>query len=324
MNFPQLVQNNNPMQFPVWAKTLAKLGQYMAQNLIANENEFPRLAIVCLPRVDYAALFTTYGALCALATEDASKPGPDDIDLKELLGKKVSFLRVRPNHTAVFIGLLETIDIEKGQATIVTQRGRGPHIRFPVNRNEWFLVRSTEVNFDLARGATDRQCRLAGEAYRDYHKIEKTVGPAVAWASSRTSIPYVTVVGEKNRIVDECESLQFEENGASLSAEVLLNLKTEERGNARNGGRWVDLLASGRDLPQVHTPLVIIEAGRRVGDQLQQLMPGQRAIILVAANKRAHNDVVDLIAPSINFGSLHTAATDLGEVPHYIRIIFIQ
>ena len=312
------------MPLPSWAKFLAKVGHHMATNNAVGDKSAPRLAIVCLPRIDYAALFTAYGVLCSLCSDDDSISESKSVNLDGLLTKKVSCLKVKGNEAHVLIGLLESIDYTSGIATILTQNGSSSRFTYLINRKDWYLIRGTDVLFDITRGATERQRLRASDAYREYHEIAKVLGVALASAATRTSSPYATIVGEKSRFIEELESLNFKDSESSIPAGILLNSENESGRNFRNSGRCIDLLASGRGLSEAKAPLVIMEAGRGLGDQLQQLDDNKRAIILVAANKRSHNDVVELLAPLINFRGLCEPAPDLGVMPQYLKTIFIR
>lgn len=312
------------MPFPAWAKFMAKIGHHMAKNNAIGDKSFPRLAIVCLPRIDYAALFTAYGVLCALCSDDDSITKSNSVNLDSLLTKKVSCLKIKENEAHVLLGLLESIDYISGIATILTQNGSSSRFTYLINRKDWYLIRETDVIFDITRGATERQRLRAGDAYREYNEIARVLGVALASAATRTSSSYATISGAKHRFIEELESLKFEDGESAISASLLLNSEDESGRNFRNSGRFIDLLASGRGLADAGAPLVIIEAGRLLGDQLQQLEDNKRAIILVAANKRSHNDVVELLAPLINFRGLCEPEPDLGVMPQYIKTIFIR
>lgn len=310
---------------------MAKIGQHMATR---KPESAPRLAVVCLPRVDYAALFTAYGALWSLASEDVSNSdSAERRNLETLRDKKVSCLRTGRIEATVCLGLLESIDYDDGIATILTKHD-APVDRSTdrlavrhtcsINRRDWYSIRGADVTFDLARGATDRQRQRAGDAYREYHEIEKVMGVGLASAAMRTLSSYVAIVGEKIRFIEEMELLHFNKNDSTVSAGILLNPETVGDKNFRASGRYIKLLASGRDVSEADAPLVIIEAGRRLGDQLQAMGQHQHAIILVAANKRAHGDVIDIIAPFINTRGLYLPMPDLGDIPRYIKAIFIQ
>ena len=176
----------------------------------------------------------------------------------------------------------------------------------------------------MTRGATERQRLKASDSYREYQEIAKVLGVALASAATRTSSPYVTIVGEKNRFIEELESLEFKEMESSIPAGVLLNSENESGRNFRNSGRFIDLLSSSCGLSETKAPLVIFEAGRTIGDQLQQLDDSRSAIILVAANRRSHSDVADFLATLINFRGICSASPALGVVPQYLKTIFIR
>ena len=324
MRFPDILQNGSSMPFPAWAKFLAKVGHHMAINNAVGAKSPPRLAIVCLPRIDYAALFTAYGVLCSLCSDDDSIPDSKSVNLDGLLNKKVSCLKVKGSEAHVLIGILESVDYTSGVATILTQNGSSYRFIYHISRKDWYLIRGTDVLFDITRGATERQRLRASDAYREYHEIAKVMGVALASAATRTSSSYATIVGEKSRFIEEIESLTFKHGEPSLAAGILLNSENETGKNSRNSGRCIDLHASGRSLTEAKAPLVIVEAGRGLGDQLQQLDDNKRAIILVAANKRSHNDVVELLAPLINFRGLCEPTPDLGAAPQYLKTIFIR
>lgn len=324
MTFPNLVQHGQIREVPAWAKFLAKIGRYMADGDRLIDGNSPSIAVVCLPRIDYAALFTAYGSLNALSNTEETSADFQNINLDFLLNKTVSYIKIKNHENTILLGRLESIDHATGTANLVTKISNSSYFRCEIVRKDWHWVRGTDIPFDIAKGATDRQRLRAGEAYLEYHNIAKVVGHALASAATRISGPYLTVIGEKNRFTEELESLEFNSNEASIPAGVLLNSENESGKYFRNSGRYIDFLASGRSLSEVTTSVVIIEAGRRLGDQLQQLGKNKRAIILVAANKRSHNDVVELLAPHINFRGLYEHAPALGEMPQYIKTIFLR
>jgi len=312
------------MQFPAWAEFLAKVGCYMTQKNSEIDKQTPKIAAVCLPRIDYSALFTAYGALYSLSTAENTGSEFKNINLQPLIGKTVSYLKVRDINATTYLGRLESVDNASGTAILITRRDGKANFSCSINRKDWHRIRGTDIPFDIAKGATDRQRLCAGEAYLEYHEIAEVVGHALASAATRISDSYLTIVGEKNRFTEELESLHFKSDEASIPAGLLLNSENDSGKYFRNSGRYIELLASGRDLTESKTPVVIIEAGRRLGDHLQQLGQNQRAIILVAANKRSHNDVVELLAPFINFRGICESAPDLGEMPQYLKTIFIR
>ncbi len=324
MTFPNLVQHGQIREVPAWAKFLAKIGRYMAHSDRLMDGNSPKIAVVCLPRIDYAALFTAYGSLNALSNAEGTGVDSQNINLDVLLNKTVSYLKIKGHENTIILGRLESIDHSTDTANLVTKISNSSYFRCGIGRKDWHWVRGTDISFDITKGATDHQRLRAGEAYLEYHNIAKVVGHALASAATRISEPYLTVIGEKNRFIEELESLEFNSNEASIPVGVLLNSENESGKYFRNSGRHIDLLASGRSLSEAKTSVVIIEAGRRLGDQLQQLGENKRAIILVAANKRSHNDVVELLAPLINFRGLCEPAPELGEIPQYIKTIFIR
>jgi len=287
-------------------------------------SNLPSFAVVCLPRIDYASIFVAYGSLWALSNTEEAGLSPPHNDLDFLLSKTVSYLKIRNSEQAIVLGRLECIDYVAGEATLLTKINPASHERYIISRKDWNWIRGTDVLFDITRGATNNQRQRAGEGYSEYQQIAKVAGHSLASAATRISGPYLTVIGEKSRFIEELASLDFNFNEAAISAGLLLNSETEGGDYFRNSGRYIQLLASGRALSEAHASIVVIEAGRRLGDQLTQISKDKRAIILVAANKRSHNDVVELLAPMINFRGLHDSAPDLGETPHYLKTIFIR
>ena len=324
MTFPNLSQGSEVQGFPAWAQYLAKLGRFMSHDDGISFSNLPSLAVVCLPRIDYSSIFVAYGSLDALSNTDETDLSSQHHDLDMLLGKSVSYLKIRASEQTVLLGRLEYIDHAAGEVTLLTKINSTSHERYLISRNDWHWIRGTEVLFDIARGATNIQRQRAGEGYSEYQKIAKAAGHSLAAAATRIFAPYITVIGEKSRFIDEIASLNFNFKDTSISAQLLMNSETEACEYFRHSGRYIQLLASGRAPSEAHSSLLVIEAGRSLGDQLTQISRDKRAIILVAANKRSHNDVVDLLAPMINFRGLHDSAPDLGETPHYIKTIFIR
>ena len=324
MTFPNLSQGSQIRAFPTWAQYLAKLGRFMSQGDGISVSNLPCIAVVCLPRIDYSSIFVAYGSLNALSkTEETGLP-PTHHDLDLLLGKTVSYLKIRGSEQTVVLGRLECIDHAAKEVILLTKINPTSHERYLISRKDWHWIRGTDVSFDIARGATNNQRHRAGEGYSEYQKIAKVAGHSLASAATRILAPYLTVIGEKSRFIEELASLDFNFNEESISAGLLLNSETEAGVYFRHSGRYIQLLTSGRAPSEAHSSVVVIEAGRRLGDQLPQISKDKRAIILVAANKRSHNDVIELLAPMINFRGLHDSAPDLGETPHYLKTIFIR
>ncbi len=311
-------------EFPVWAKLLAKLGRYMSTEDGTKDGDMPRIAVVCLPRIDYAALFTSYGALHALTNFEESSANSQSINLEALVNRTVSYLKIKGQETTTILGRLESVDRASGTASLTTRRDKKANFVYSIDRKDWHWVRESDMTFDITKGATNRQTLRAGEAYSEYHKIAATVGNILASAATRTSGAYLTIVGEKSRFFEEIESLTFCSNETSIPAGILLNSGDDSGKHFRNGGRYIELLASSRNLSEAESSVVVVEAGRALGDQLQQLGENKRAIILVAANKRSHNDVVDLLAPFINFRGRKEPVPDLKDTPQYLKIIFLR
>ena len=324
MKLPNLVQGGEVRAFPTWAQYLAKLGRFMSQGDGMSVSSLPSIAVVCVPRIDYTSIFVGYGSLGALSNTEETGLFPPHHDLNFLLGKNVSYLKIRGSEQAIVLGRLECINPAAGEVTLLTKINPTSHERYIISRKDSNWIRGTDVSFDIARGATNNQRQRAGEGYSEYQQIAKVAGHSLASAATRISGPYLTVIGEKSRFIEELASLDFNFNEASISAGLLLNSETEGGDYFRHSGRYIQLLASGRALSEAHASIVVIEAGRRLGDQLTQISKDKRAIILVAANKRSHNDVVELLAPMINFRGLHDSAPDLGETPHYLKTIFIR
>lgn len=293
----------------------------MAKTTQSNGNRGPSFAVVCIPRIDYSAIFSAYGALCASTVEYNSLSRSNARNPDGLIGKTVSYKR---SSGKLYIGILETVDNASGIATILTKSGALVRSRIQIARNDWPSLKETSVAFRLAKGATERQLDRAGKTYTEFHQIEMVMGPEIARAATGTLRPYATIVGEKTRFIEELTSLKFTNGRSSIPAAMVLNSENESGKRSRNGGPWLNLIASGRELPDVETELVIFEASRRLGDHLQQLSASQRAIVLVAANKRAYNDIVELIAPVINSRGISIPTHDFGAVPHYMKVIFIQ
>ena len=324
MPFPNVVQGGQIQNFPVWAKCLAKLGQYMSHQCGLKASDFPSIAVVCLPRFDYASFFLAYGILESLAVVDDLGTNSSDLDLEVLLNKTVIYRKNNDPKEPTILGRLESIDHTSGIATIAIRMSKKFYFRCEVDRSDWRQIKGSNVTFNIANGATEGQRYRASLGHSKIHSITNLVGYQLASAILNDFRPYVTVFGEKLRFIDEIESLAFNSNGEFIPAGLLLNSENKSGKYFRNSGKYIDLFASGSDLSKAKTPVVVIEAGRRLGDQIQQLDDTKNAIILVAANKHSHNDVVELLAPLINFRGRHDAVPDLGEVPQFIKTIFIR
>ena len=325
ITFPKIFQSGQVFDFPDWAKYLAKLGWYMTHSNSSIAYEIPRIALISLPRIDYAALFLAYGSLCSVSNNENTDLVSTKYNIDSLITKTVCYLKIKGNEHSIILGVLESIDHTAGIATLVTKISNSSYYRFNIDRKDWHLIRQTDIKFNILKGASESQRRHAGELYRDYNAIAKVVGKSIASEITKTSTEFLAIFGEKNRFYDEISSLDFKNDTASISAGILLNPKDLSGDyNFRSSGRYVNFLASGQELSATTTHISIIEAGRRLGDQLPHIRKDKRAIILIAANKRSHNDLVELLAPLINFSGILKTTPNLGPTPYFIKSIFIE
>ena len=324
MLFPKLLQAGETRPFPVWGQYLAQLGHYMLKCGADSDCSPPSIAIICLPRVDYGAFFLAFGAVNALSTLQQSDAKVARSDISLLVGKSVSYLRVRDAKPTVILGQLECIDPTTGTATIVTKRNERANEIYQISEKDWHWIRSTQVKFDLERGATDHQRDRAREGYSEYQLIAKATGHPLASAVTLICESYIGIFAEKSRLIEEIETIELQYEDASIAAGLLLNSEMDNGQRHRDQGRYMDLLPSSSSITKTTAPVVVIEAGRRLGDQLSQLPNGKRAIVIMAANKRSYSDVSELLATLINYRGLQEPPPNIGESPHYLKTIFIR
>ena len=150
MTFPNLRQNGEVQAFPKWAQYLVKLGIFMSKGEKSCIDKLPSIAIVSLPRIDYASIFAAYGALVAISINEEIGSSPEYNDLDSLIGKTVSYLKIRGSEQTVLVGILKCINHDEGRATLLTKINTNSNHQYNINRTDWNLIRGTDIFFDIA------------------------------------------------------------------------------------------------------------------------------------------------------------------------------
>ena len=319
-----IVQDEKLVPIPSWARTLTEIGSFMAVDG-SQTNARPSVIGVCLPRIDYAARFVGVGILFGPRGGRADENPPEVSRLKKMLGTAVAYRKNEKTR----LGILESINEGEKTAMIVERSKKAdpsndgiPDVRerrftIEVKESDWPKIHVSGTSFDLEKGATKRQTGRAATQHSHNITIATVFSQAVADRISLSEDPLAAAFVEKQRFADECTSTILGTSAGSISAGDALN------NDSQREGAGLRVFSASSPVAEDCPELLILEAGRRLGDQLAQLA-GRRAIVLLARNRAGYKEAAaNLLSHLAHCGEWSPTIEGI-SIPAYLRLVLVK
>lgn len=319
-----IVQDEKLLPIPNWARTLTEIGSFMAVRG-SQTNARPSVVGVCLPRIDYAALFVGVGIFVG-PSGGATDENPQEVNrLEKMLGTAVAYRINEKTH----LGILESINKVENTAIIVERSKKAdastdgiPDVRerrfaIEVKESNWPKIHVSGTSFNLEKGASKRQTGRAATQHNHNITIAKVFSKAVAERIILSENPLAAAFVEKHRFGDECKGTILGTSGGRISAGDALNNDSQREGS---GFR---VFSASSTIAEDCPGLLILEAGRRLGDQLAQLA-GRRAIVLLARNRAGYKEAAaNLLSHLAHCGEWQPTIEAI-SIPAYLKLVLVK
>lgn len=314
---------------PRWTHPLIQLGYEFARARKIDPEG--RLTMgICIPRLEFAALIISLGALKWKSSEVVPKTGLDR--LRSMHKAWVSFQVGGETN----VGILDTLpDSETGEVKILNFQGRKlpvfedmtfeERLNFvpPVSGGCWYVlepqdwpsIRPMGREFNEERGARKDQVRRIAADARLSVQAEQLIGPgAASWLVSSKESP-IHIFGNKTRLEDELEEeIRLGEHLGAFNFAELLRPAGFNVVYPRTNVQPFSKIASSE------TPLLcLIEGGRNLGDHLRA-SAGSDRIVLLAQNESAYESAVQVLKNAFH-GRAGDWSWDGIVLPSYIKIL---
>jgi hypothetical protein len=290
-----------------WMRTLAELGALVC----AADSLRPMTVAVCLPRVEFAGLLVASGAcLCA-----ALSPAENDWrrTWKQLIGKRVAY-SYREQPYVFWEGILCEPDQEPALRMNIQLTDSGDLDRLKLEDLHLIKV-------DAERDGQRLGPRIHGKtAFKDAlsHKLS-TLLPRDAIGELCSWWLQVTLVGQKNRISDECNEIPPLGSNAAIGCTFADLLRPEG---------WVAdsailRLLSTRELTtECPRGIVVIEGSRRLSEHLNATKQHHR-VVLLARNEPHYSDAADVVIGQFQQRGAEFPAVNL-QCPEHIHLMMFH
>lgn len=288
-----ILQDGKSYGMPCWAKALSDIGSFM-DDLGAPSDSKPSVVGICLPRIDYAALFVGVGVFLGTPKASPAHSSPDLERLSKLVGSPVAYQK----NERTFLGILESINTLGTLATIVERSAkvemngqaseprravREQRFTIEVKHGDWSKIHASSTSFDLRTGATRRQAGRAASQQCLNMLTASVFSHEVADRIASLEQPLATACVEKHRFLEECSRTILATKAGQITAGEALNTEAQRAGSS------IDVRSASSPVSEDTANLLIIEGGRRLGDQLAQLSK-RRAVVLLGRNRASYKE----------------------------------
>ena len=309
----KIAHGDSAKDMPLWAKTFINFGKLINTANNDHQSSRPKLIGLCIPRVDYAAIFIGFGAFLSktLSYEESRSEAVKRLD--SLIGGQVVYESRGQPHP----GLLEAIDHDKQIALVVVQKAKGIDHHFEVQYENWHKIRASSISVDIEMGVGKRLLNQAQQHQKNNESIAQIFSPAVAEGLAQETQPFATAFVEKSRVQDELDELEIQTNRGSISIEEVLNLK-----QIRTGTK-MKLKTASSDVAIAPSEINIIEAGRSLAEQLQQL-ENRPTVVLLGRNRASYKEAAAAFSMHVSHSSSVVSSETPFEIPAYMRSIILK
>jgi hypothetical protein len=276
---------------PPWAQALVEMGFAFARGVEALSQSNATLA-VCLPRIEFAALFTALGVIGWRIGKADPKEGLER--LRAMLGTWISF----EVGGAFKVGRLEHVpEDEKGPVRILESKGKKPPNFDDMSLEErkkytppkscgvwhlveprwWSTIKPVGREFNEARGARAGQIKQVAVTARNTGAVERLLGlGAEHWLLTSQERP-VCIFGCKSRLDAELkEDIPLADNSEKNKMSALLRPAGCQEYAASSHVRIETCAKIGSVASE---SVCIIEAGRSLEDNLRGSSENNRIIL---------------------------------------------
>jgi hypothetical protein len=276
-------------QFPQWPIALANLGKVVFAS--AEEQKLPPFTIaLCLPRVDFAAVFIGVGIISKHLS--VAELLSDEQRIKGLIGQNVFF---ETRNGRKIVGRLEYCEISYDYKVCEYSKtkknslkaGDSVSKKHVLNKKDWNTVQPTDCKFDLERGASRIQIDKSLTRMSNLDSL----GPI--FDIPRDSGIYearclFSAVGNKSRLYDELDQNLQEDAPSSLRGIVRPQSLPEYESSFR-------CRLESRDYQmQDGCGILIAESSRSLGDLLHGNRNKHR-IVLLGRNTADYGECSNLV-----------------------------
>jgi hypothetical protein len=322
-----IVQDGKLVPMPNWAISLTEIGRFMDVRRSQNAH-LPTVIGVCLPRIDYAALFIGLGILLGARDGPSSHASPEMDRLKKMLGAAVAYQKNERTH----LGILESIDEGDNTATIVERNSQKPKIKtnssfipevreqrftIQVRQCDWAKIHASVTPFDLEKGATKRQTGKAATQHSHNITIASVFSQEVADRIGSSDKPMATAYVEKQRFSEECSGTILGTTAGQILAGDALNTESQREGSG------IQVCTASSAIAADCADLLVIEAGRRLGDQLAEL-GGRKAIVLLARNRAGYKESAANLLSYLAHRGAWAQSIERISIPAYMKLTLIK
>jgi hypothetical protein len=287
-----LINGSTGGLLPAWAEALVVLGFSYAR-VLEDHSQCKATLAICLPRIEFAALFIALGMIRWKVSRSSEKEGLER--LRSMLGTWVYF----EVHGHRKVGRLEDVpENQDGYVRILTSMGRKlPNFEEmslakrkkyspPQSGGQWSCVESkwwssikpTGRKFSERRDARADQMERYVLAAKDSELVEKLIGPGAAhWLMSSRERP-VCIFGCKSRLDRELEEeISLVGNRGELKLGTVLRPTGSQEYEFSS---HIQISACAKMHGIDPASIFLIEAGRFVEDNIRESSENNRVILL--------------------------------------------
>jgi hypothetical protein len=276
-------------QMPQWPNALANLGK--AVFAASEDGKLPPLTIaLCLPRLDFAALFIGVGIISKYLAFAQSQS--EENRIKDLIGRSVILELENGKKIGGRLEYCEDSHKYKVCEYVKTKKkkfnlGESVSIKHVLNEKHWNGVRSADLEFNsersVSRAQIDRSCSRTSSL--------ALLGPIFDIppnASANEAKCLFSAVGNKSRMHDELEQDLLKESASSLRA-ILRPLSLSEYDSSFR------CRLESRDFRVLDdSGIMIAEASRCLGDLLHYSKNKHR-VVLLGRNSADYQECSNLV-----------------------------
>lgn len=257
-----------------------------------------RTVVLCLPRIEYAALFLTCGAVLGVATAREEHCSDLFVQAAKYLGESISVIYKRnwvqqlmngtrrPHcETVTLLGVLQRINEKTGELVIKTG-AKANSYSIILAKNVISLMRmNSDLNLD--RKQSDKKLKEAQELHDLKIRLFLSFDSVAATWLVTNRQPVVSIIGAKKRI--------FEESALSVATDKDFLVQIRDVVRLQNpGSNIAHALLESQRAPISECNIAVIEAGRGVVDTLQGIKSPIR-FVLLDRNSLAYEEIADSV-----------------------------
>jgi hypothetical protein len=273
---PFNTEDEGSVEMPIWALALSSLGEAL-HSTVSDDGCHPFTIALCLPRVDFAAVFIGAGIISKHLS--SGQILPEEQRMKQLIGKSVVLDKGDGNTT---VGTLEYCDVYHDYKISEFDRSKkstSAQVKViasavVLDKKDWCAVRPAGRQFSSERRVGRHQIEKLNKHASASKSLGSLLGLSLHEIRAEEARCLFTIFGTRRRLHDELTQDLEQENNSSLAG-VLRPQYLPEFASA-----FRCRVESRGGQPTEDCGILLLEASRNLGDHLAATRAANRVILL--------------------------------------------